>query len=48
VLVVVAGDRVGSEDQAIDIAFDINVASDLYTEVPPRSARDLLTAQSVK
>jgi predicted nucleotidyltransferase len=41
VLVVVAGDRVGSEDQAIDIAFDINVASDLY--ISPR----VVTAESL-
>jgi predicted nucleotidyltransferase len=34
VLVVVTGDRVGAEDLAIDIAFDINVASDLY--ISPR------------
>ena len=34
VLVVVAGDRVSAEDRAIDIAFDINVASDLY--ISPR------------
>ena len=34
VLVVVTGDRVGAEDLAIKIAFDINVASDLY--ISPR------------
>lgn len=34
VLVVVAGDRVVAEDLAIDIAFDVNVASDLY--ISPR------------
>ena len=34
VLVVVTDDRVGAEDLAIDIAFDINVASDLY--ISPR------------
>ncbi len=34
VLVVVTGDRVGAEDLAIDIAFDINVARDLY--ISPR------------
>ena len=41
VLVVVAGDRVGAEDRAIDIAFDINVASDLY--IYPR----VVTAESL-
>jgi len=41
VLVVVAGDRVGGEDRAIDIAFDINVASDLY--ISPR----VVTADSL-
>ena len=41
VLVVVAGDRVGAEDRAIDIAFDINVASDLY--ISPR----VVTADSL-
>lgn len=34
VLVVVMDDRVRAEDLAIDIAFDINVASDLY--ISPR------------
>lgn len=34
VLVVVGDDRVRAEDLAIDIAFDINVASDLY--ISPR------------
>jgi predicted nucleotidyltransferase len=34
VLVVVADDRVQAEDLAIDVAFDINVASDLY--ISPR------------
>jgi predicted nucleotidyltransferase len=34
VLVVVTDDRVRAEDLAIDIAFDINVASDLY--ISPR------------
>jgi len=41
VLVVVAGDRVGAEDRAIDIAFDVNVASDLY--ISPR----VVTAESL-
>ena len=31
VLVVVAGNRVDAEDRAIDIAFDVNVASDLHS-----------------
>jgi len=34
VLVVVANDRARAEDLAIDIAFDVNVASDLY--ISPR------------
>ena len=34
VLVVVDGNRVDAEDQAIDIAFDVNVANDRY--VSPR------------
>jgi predicted nucleotidyltransferase len=41
VLVVVAGDRVCAEDRAIDIAFDVNVASDLY--ISPR----VVTAESL-
>ena len=41
VLVVVASDRVSAEDRAIDIAFDVNVASDLY--ISPR----VVTAESL-
>ena len=41
VLVVVAGDRVDAEDRAIDIAFDVNVARDLY--ISPR----VVTAESL-
>jgi predicted nucleotidyltransferase len=41
VLVVVADDRVRAEDLAIDIAFDINVASNLY--ISPR----VLTTESL-
>ncbi len=41
VLVVVTTDRVRAEDLAIDIAFDINVASDLY--ISPR----VVTADSL-
>jgi predicted nucleotidyltransferase len=41
VLVVVDGNRVDAEDQAIDIAFDANVANDLY--VSPR----VVTAESL-
>jgi len=41
VLVVVETDRVRAEDLAIDIAFDINVANDLY--ISPR----VVTAQSL-
>jgi uncharacterized protein len=41
VLVVVVEDRVRAEDLAIDIAFDINVANDLY--ISPR----VVTAESL-
>ena len=41
VLVVVSNDRARAEDQAIDIAFDVNVASDLY--ISPR----VVTAESL-
>lgn len=41
VLVVVENERARAEDLAIDIAFDINVASDLY--ISPR----LVTAESL-
>jgi predicted nucleotidyltransferase len=42
VLVVVSGDRVKSEDLAIDIAFDVNLAHDVY--ISPR----VLTADSLR
>lgn len=42
VLVVVAGDRVEAEDRAIDIAFDINLARDVY--ISPR----VVTADSLR
>jgi predicted nucleotidyltransferase len=41
VLVVVNNDRVRAEDLAVDIAFDINVANDLY--ISPR----VVTAESL-
>jgi predicted nucleotidyltransferase len=41
VLVVVGDDRVRAEDLAVDIAFDVNVASDLY--ISPR----VVTAESL-
>jgi len=41
VLVVVGGNRADAEDQAIDVAFDVNVASDLY--ISPR----VVTAESL-
>jgi predicted nucleotidyltransferase len=41
VLVVIEGERVHAEDLAVDIAFDINVANDLY--ISPR----VVTAESL-
>jgi predicted nucleotidyltransferase len=41
VLVIVGDDRVRAEDLAVDIAFDVNVASDLY--ISPR----VVTAESL-
>jgi len=41
VLIVVEGERVRAEDLAVDIAFDINVANDLY--ISPR----VVTAESL-
>ncbi len=42
VLVVVTGDRVKAEDLAIDTAFDVNLAHDVY--ISPR----VLTAESLR
>jgi len=42
VLVVVQGDRVGTEDRVIDLAFDVNLAYDLY--ISPR----VVTAASLR
>jgi uncharacterized protein len=42
VLVVVRGDRVEAEDRVIDLAFDVNVANDVY--ISPR----VLTADSLR
>jgi len=42
VLVVVSGDRVHAEDRVIDVAFDVNLAYDLY--ISPR----VVTAASLR